>query len=225
MNISDKANKVHGVYIIFDEKTDKTYIGSSNNIELRRINHENALKRNAHYNTHLQNLYNKRGTLSFVYCETETREVAYDFEQAVIDEYKDSKLLLNIATDARRHGGGRIPGPETRAKMSAWQIGKKHSPETIAKLKEIAKGRSFPKEALEKAKEVNRERIKTEEEKYKTAKSKFIPVEAESRVFESLTDAATAFGINVSSAFYRVTSPNFPDWFYLNEFDSPRKYK
>lgn len=50
-----------GVYKISNSSNGKCYIGSSIDIDRRRLEHFSALLHNKHINQHLQNAYNKYG--------------------------------------------------------------------------------------------------------------------------------------------------------------------
>jgi group I intron endonuclease len=56
-----------GIYIIKNTVNNKVYIGKSINIKNRIYNHKSALKSNRHYNTYLQNSYNKYGKDAFIF--------------------------------------------------------------------------------------------------------------------------------------------------------------
>ena len=50
-----------GIYKIYCDSNNRTYIGSSNNIERRFKEHLGDLRNNRHSNQYLQNSYNKYG--------------------------------------------------------------------------------------------------------------------------------------------------------------------
>lgn len=58
-------SQVCGVYVIYNKKTHKRYIGSSKDIFFRLRVHFSKLKNNKHVNEHLQSAYNKYGAESF----------------------------------------------------------------------------------------------------------------------------------------------------------------
>lgn len=95
-----------GVYLIQNDKTLETYVGSGI-LDKRKYRHEKALSENKHINYKLQRAYNKDPNFDFVgipveepnLSKEENRKLALDLEQQIIDEYKDSNLLLNISLD------------------------------------------------------------------------------------------------------------------------------
>lgn len=98
MNISN-LKKECGVYIIRNSINDYVYIGSSNNVYNRVKSHKHLLKKNKHYNTHLQNFVNKYGldvmTVGVLcYCSVEEQFLN---EQNYFSEYPNKFNVLPIA--------------------------------------------------------------------------------------------------------------------------------
>lgn len=60
------------IYFIRNNINLKSYIGSAINVRLRINNHKSSLRRNKHYNTHLQNAVNKYGIENFTFDILET---------------------------------------------------------------------------------------------------------------------------------------------------------
>ena len=56
-----------GIYKITCLATNKSYIGQSVSIKRRWATHKRELAKNIHYNTYLQNAYNKYGEENFTY--------------------------------------------------------------------------------------------------------------------------------------------------------------
>jgi group I intron endonuclease len=118
-----------GIYQIQNIVNGSVYIGSSNDMSKRWIDHRKLLRKNTHTNQHLQNAWNKYGEQSFSFVILEHRP--NDSKKALLyreQEYLDLYLLkykdrcYNIATVA---GSG--PGPK---------VGNKHS--TLTKQKQSA---------------------------------------------------------------------------------------
>jgi len=57
--------KTCGIYTITNQINGKMYIGFSEDVNLRWINHIRALKDNIHYNEYLQRAWNKYGEVAF----------------------------------------------------------------------------------------------------------------------------------------------------------------
>jgi len=117
--------KVGGVYCIENLKNDKKYIGQSTDLKKRKYEHFRMLKGNCHFNTHLQNAYNKYGEENFVfeiliYCEP----VELDkYEQYFIEKHGEYNIC-------------KIPGPTT--------TGYKYSKKTRKYLSKINSGKNNP---------------------------------------------------------------------------------
>lgn len=82
--------KIIGIYEIKNLINNKSYIGSSLNINKRKIAHFSYLRRNNHPNKHLQNSYNKYGVDNFKFniLEICVIENIIEKEQFYIDNYK-----------------------------------------------------------------------------------------------------------------------------------------
>jgi len=76
-----------GIYKIVNNKTNKIYVGSSKNIEVRIQGHLSNLKNKKHHSVKLQNSYNKHGPKCFTYEVLEECEIEDLFarEQVWID--------------------------------------------------------------------------------------------------------------------------------------------
>ena len=95
---------ISGIYKITCTNNSKIYIGSSNDISRRWMEHKSNLKHNRHCNPHLQNCWNKYGKASFQFDIIE--EVDIDTlivkEQYWLDTTKsyDHQIGLNISNKA-----------------------------------------------------------------------------------------------------------------------------
>lgn len=101
-----------GIYCIKNVLTNKCYIGSSINIGIRLSKHKSQLKHNKHFNSHLQNSWNKYGEDYFScfileYCKSEE---LLDKEQSWVDILGD----YNITKEVIRN----TPSKESKRKMS-----------------------------------------------------------------------------------------------------------
>ncbi|EKH6014462.1 GIY-YIG nuclease family protein [Escherichia coli O157] len=71
------------------------YVGSTNNLKQRLVDHKSNLRRGVHRNSRLQNAYNKGCFISVTVDECASREEAYALEQKFID-CLPNEALLNI---------------------------------------------------------------------------------------------------------------------------------
>ena len=72
-----------GIYMCTCIKNNKSYIGQSQDVKLRKCQHLSALRYNKHWNKYLQNAYNKYGEDKFVWevleycdeCDLDPKEI------------------------------------------------------------------------------------------------------------------------------------------------------
>ena len=114
-----------GIYLIHNTTNDKTYIGSSVNIQKRWGQHVSALNIHKHHNGHLQHAWEKYGQDAFTYRILEVvldRTKLHEREQFYINLLKPE---YNIAQDVIGHMGLH-PSEETRKKLSVAKQGEKN---------------------------------------------------------------------------------------------------
>lgn len=191
-----------GIYKITCINNGKIYIGSSNNLKKRRINHFSELKRGAHRNPYLQRAYDKYGKSAFIFEIVELVEtlVLLEREQYWINIFQPFGIRgFNILPTANRTecsletrkklsdaGKGRIFSPETRLKLSASHKGKTLSPDTKAKLSAAKKGSKASPETKSKMSLAGKGRIFSDEHKQKiSAANKGRIISEESRIKNS----------------------------------------
>ncbi len=144
--------KTSGIYKITNYANGKIYIGSPSHIESRWSDHFKTLRRNCHKNTHLQRAWNKYGEECFIFEIIELVEKSNLLvrEQYWIDTLNvcDGEVGYNIARKAQSVIGVKRSA-ETRAKMSAWQIGRKLPEETRIKIGKGHKGKKLTASQIE----------------------------------------------------------------------------
>jgi len=133
--------KVSGIYGIRSiSHPDRIYIGSAVNIEGRWGAHLSNLNKKRHHSTKLQHHYDKYGIRDLVFeiifqCDP---DVLLSSEQAFIDLYSP---WFNICPKANSRLGAKH-SKESKAKMSAWQMGRKLPEETLEKMRVAASNMS-----------------------------------------------------------------------------------
>lgn len=158
-----------GIYKIKNLITDKIYIGSTNNFKKRWMEHEKQLNKNIHKNKKLQHSWNKHGAENFEFVALEgvtDLSKLTDREQYWFDKLKPQ---YNIALVAGSNLGTKR-SVEVRAKMSAWQIGRKMSVEDCKSMS-IAQ-RKISKWPHEKGKSCKCNDCLSMMRKYKTTKAR-----------------------------------------------------
>lgn len=161
--MADAILSVSGIYAIRNTTNKKSYIGSAVNVSRRFKEHRQRLKAGTHHSRKLQRAWSKYGDEGFEFCLIELAEIEIliEREQFWIDHFGSALSSgYNVCPTA-----GSILGvkrsAETRAKMSAWQVGRvraplsdshkqnisaaqkgrEHSPEARAKLSAAHKGK------------------------------------------------------------------------------------
>lgn len=111
--MKELKNKV-GIYMIQNNRTGDSYIGSSKTLSRRLRDHFRKLKKGNHENPFIQNSYNKYGKDAFVYTILEfcTEEQLRNREQHFVDSLNPK---FNIIKEVKRHA---LP-EESRQKVSA----------------------------------------------------------------------------------------------------------
>jgi group I intron endonuclease len=121
-----------GVYEIVCAATNKRYIGSTLNLTNRFRQHCYHLQRSAHFNIHLQRIFNRDGAdgLTFLIREfVEDPANLRGIEQAHIDAFKTSELLNLLPLV------GAIASLSEESRERAAIAKKKHSPQDMAKMR------------------------------------------------------------------------------------------
>lgn len=144
--------KLSGIYAIVNKVNFKVYIGSAVDLERRKYDHLKDLRKNRHYNSKLQNAWNKYGEESFIFDILEVVEdktKLLDVEQFWINFSNCAKIGYNINPTAHSRLGA-VCSPETREKIGNSSRGRFVSEETRRKISEIHKGREDSDETRKK---------------------------------------------------------------------------
>ena len=136
-------NKCSGIYRI-ELGNGHFYIGSAIDIDKRKRDHRNDLKRGIHPNRIVQHCWNKYGVFEFTVLEECVKDGLIVREQFYLDQHCDNPKNVNLVSTAGSCLGYKHSA-ESRANMSAAHKGVPHSAETRAKM-------SKPKSAEHRAK-------------------------------------------------------------------------
>ena len=136
--------KTSGIYRI-DLGNNNFYIGSAVNLARREQQHRSDLKREVHDNKFVQNCWNKYGVFGFTVLEECAKDDLLLREQFYIGQHRDNPKMTNICLVAGSPLGIKH-SDETRARMSAVQMGRVHSDESRANQSAAQMGHGFSDE-------------------------------------------------------------------------------
>jgi group I intron endonuclease len=141
-------SKASGIYAIRSEVNGRTYIGSAIDIASRWRQHRSDLRKGKHHSIHLQRAWDKYGEEAFEFVVLE--ECPVDFllerEQYYMDQCDDSYNCYPVAGSPL----GVTRSLETRQKMSATRMGRKHSDESRYKMSVSQTGHEVTPETRDK---------------------------------------------------------------------------
>ena len=126
-----------GLYRILNRANSHYYVGSTVDSANRWRHHRNALRKNKHYNDHLQRAWNKYGEATFVFEITQEFSCGITLLELKTEEGKllDSVVGLsecyNISKDPLAPTRGLKISEETKQKRSLALKGQKRTPEQI----------------------------------------------------------------------------------------------
>lgn len=150
-----------GIYSITNTVTGKKYIGSAVNLANRETYHRWQLRKSEHHSQKLQRAWNKFGEAAFVFqplliCAPKDllmyEQIVLDYQGSVRDGYNvlptaGSALGMKHSAETRARMSainlGKVMSPEARAKMSKRMQGHQHSPEALEKIRASSKARGF----------------------------------------------------------------------------------
>ena len=131
-------NNQPGIYKISCLNNAKIYIGSSQTVRQRIINHKSDLRLNKHQNKHLQRAWNKYGEESFIFELVEYCDLAVllEREQFYIDLYDCYKTGFNRMPQAASPRGRKYTEEEAAqralTRKPAWNKGRARTQEEKA---------------------------------------------------------------------------------------------
>lgn len=203
-----------GVYKISNSSNGKCYIGSSIDIDRRRLEHFSALLHNKHINQHLQNAYNKYGRECFEFEIIEIVEITDNIKQNLlsreqfwIDNIKPEYNILLVAGSTL----GYHHTEETKRRISKTTTGVKKSAEHSRHISEGQKGKILTEEHKEKLSQAAKKR---------KSMSHHSIISIDGIIYNSLKEASEKTGIKYNTIQKRLKNPNFTNYFYVKYLDN-----
>lgn len=144
-----------GIYSIYNTVSNKTYIGSSTNIQNRWRDHASTLQSRTHDNKHLTNSWHKYGCTKFRFQILELCDEVnlLTLEQAYINEHvtkfgRDSLYNINLVTTKPPSFAGCTHTEESKFKMSEARVGKSPSNAVLISKYQFKKGENRPSQVV-----------------------------------------------------------------------------
>ena len=200
-----KLRNKSGIYRIRNLYNNHFYIGSSNNLYKRFIDHKTALDKGTHHSIYLQRAFNKYGSAQFIMevlflCK---KEYLLYYEQQLIYELHPSYNMNPLAASNR----GYKWTEESRAKARRAQLGNKnalghkHSNESKRAISISRKGKcvgadngmfgkTHTEEARNKIREFHLGRKLSDTTRKKMSEKKKIKVKIKNKMYSSIQEAA-----------------------------------
>lgn len=131
-----------GVYLIVNTATDDFYIGSSVDLQRRRVSHWSELNRGVHKSPWMQHAWRVYGAAAFVWREIihAAPDEVRDIEQAMLDAHARSRSCYNASASATYPDIPRERREIGHAKMR----GQRRSDETRARIAAAKRGTTLP---------------------------------------------------------------------------------
>lgn len=192
-------------YIIQEFNTGYVYIGSSGNFYSRIIKHKFLINKKEHDNKKFTELLKTTDINNFelTVIFTSTREEAYDIEQLIVDHYKDTDQLINIASNVRYAMRGVPLSEEHKEKLRKSNTGRLCGLDIRRYISYVRKTNKLALEQMKKIHENKRRRIMVNEIEYR-----------------SLTEAIVGSGIN-KTELRKKLNKNDPNVYWLGKNASP----
>lgn len=121
---ANRITKLTGAYVIKPQNSSDVYVGSTGDMTQRLRQHKYELRQNNHHCKGLQKIYDETPKLHVEFIEIKetndlsARELAFNKEQELLNEYSKTGCLLNASIDARNSAAGIVFNDEVRQKMS-----------------------------------------------------------------------------------------------------------
>ena len=240
INCLDDTDYNPGAYQLIHTTTGKVYVGSTNDLERRIKEHMRLLKNGKHAVKNLLDAFLLSPDITVKVFKTDTKEEALELEQSLIDRYKDSGMLFNIADNARYSALGREGGDYQKNIVRQIHTGKIVSEETRQRLRDINTGKVLSADHVEKIRANSIDKFHADEAKEKVRQSKmgiarpddlrarlsaankgkvFIrrKVSINGVVYSGVREAAKHHNLARRSIMLRLnkTTDEFKDWFYI----------
>lgn len=198
-----------GIYRFVNTATGDCYVGSSSDLNRRRLQHLNSLRKNKHHSYRFQEAWNDYGETQFDYEVLEELEITENLKDQLFNR---EQYWINIIE------------PEYNILPAAGStLGYHHTEETKRKISETTTGVKKSAEHAKHIKEGQQGRIFTEKHKEKLSKaaknrkgmSHHSIISIDGVIYNSLKEASEKTGMKYNTIQGRLKNPNFANYFYV----------
>lgn len=203
-------------YEITHVASGKMYVGSALDFFGRMRVHKSSLRLNRHSNADLQAAFNIDPEIEFSVTFYDTREEAYDHEQALLDEHHSKGELFNVAVNARSTNKD---NEVIKAYLRELKTGTTHTEETKAKMSAARKGVAKPPRTQEHIDKLAAARTgcKHSEEaiaKLRASAPTSKPVSIDGVIYPSISEASRSLPMDYRKIKRRIKSTKHKTWLY-----------
>lgn len=216
-----KGEALCGAYELKHLASGKVYYGSTGDIERRRREHLNSLRRGEHHNHALQGLVSENPEVELVFYPTDSLESARAMEQDRIN----SESSLNVAVDAVTSVNGLMAIPEVAKRHSERLIGNtnaagsKHTEEWKANKSKSMKGNTHllghrhSEETRRQYSETRKGRVNDPDHVARSAEGRTRErAVIDGKTYQNASVAARELGMSPGGVKKRCRSDKFPNW-------------
>lgn len=198
-----------GIYRFVNTVTGDYYIGSSSDLNRRRLQHLNSLRKNKHHSYRFQKAWNDYGEIQFDYEILEELEIIEDLKNQLFDREQYWINIIEPEYNILPAAGSTLGyhhTEETKQKISKTTTGVKKSKEHAKHISEGQRGKTITKEHKEKL---------SQSAKNRKSMSHHSIISIDGIIYNSLKEASERTGVKYNTIQKRLKNPNFGNYFYV----------
>lgn len=184
-------------------------VGSSSDLNRRRLQHLNSLRKNKHHSYRFQEAWNNYGETQFDYEILEELEITEDLKDQLFSREQYWINIIDPEYNVLPAAGSTLGyhhTEETKRRISKTTTGVKKSAEHSRHISEGQRGRILTKEHKEKLSQAAKQR---------KSMSHHSIVSIDGVIYNSLKEASEKTGIKYNTIQKRLKNPNFANYFYV----------
>lgn len=203
-----------GIYRFVNTATGDCYVGSSSDLNRRRLQHLNSLRKNKHHSYRFQEAWNDYGETQFDYEVLEELEITENLKDQLFNREQYWINIIEPEYNILPAAGSTLGyhhTEETKRKISETTTGVKKSAEHSKHISEGQKGKLLTEEHKEKLSQAAKKRKNM---------SHHSIISIDGIIYNSLKEASEKTGIKYNTIQKRLKNPNFTNYFYVKYSDN-----